>query len=64
MDQLSGSLSDRVHYDEAARAAEITIDPEKMARYIMQLEGLPESDDSVEAGVRYTAKPTRSWTLA
>jgi len=67
MDQLSSSLSDRVNYDEVAcvrareylRAAEIPIDPEKMARYIMQLEGLPESDDPVEAEARYTAKCTR-----
>ena len=61
---LSSSLSDRINYDEAVRiyayesmrAAEVPvwqINPDKLARYCIKLEGLPKSDDPAEARARY-----------
>jgi len=61
---LSSSLADRINYDEAVRiyayesmrAAEVPIwqiNPDKLARYCIKLEGLPKSDDPAEARARY-----------
>jgi len=61
---LSSSLADRINYDEAVRAwayeclraAEVPvweIDPDKLARHNIDLEGLPETDDPEEAEARY-----------
>jgi len=61
---LSSSLSDRINYDEAARAyarecmrgAEMPIreiDPVTLARHVIALEGLPETDDPEEAEARF-----------
>jgi len=61
---LSSSLSDRINYDESVRAwareclraAEVLvwkIDPDRLARHNIDLEGLPETDDPEEAEARY-----------
>jgi hypothetical protein len=61
---LSSSLSDRINYDESVRAwareclraAEVPvwkIDPDRLARHNIDLEGLPETDDPEEAEARY-----------
>ena len=61
---LSSSLADRINFDEAVRiyayesmrAAEVPvwqINPDKLARYCIKLEGLPKSDDPAEARARY-----------
>ena len=61
---LSSSLADRVRFDEDARiwareclrAAEVPvwkIDPDRLARHNIDLEGLPETDDPEEAEARY-----------
>jgi hypothetical protein len=64
MYHLSGSLQDRVNYDEAVRAwareclraSEVPlweINPDELARHVISLEGLPSSDDPAEAEARY-----------
>jgi len=61
---LSSSLADRIRFDEDARiwaleclrAAEVPvwkIDPDRLARHNIDLEGLPETDDPEEAEARY-----------
>jgi len=61
---LSSSLADRIRFDQAARAyaweciraAEMPIweiDPIALAQHVIELEGLPESDDPEEAEARY-----------
>jgi len=61
---LSNSLSERYRFDQDARAyayeclraAEVSlseIDPIALAQYIIELEGLPESDDLPEAAARF-----------
>ena len=61
---LSSSLADRIRFDQAARAyaweciraAEMPIweiDPVALAHHVIELEGLPESDDPEEAEARY-----------
>jgi hypothetical protein len=61
---LSSSLADRIRFDQAARAyaweciraAEMPIweiDPVALAHHVIELEGLPDSDDPEEAEARY-----------
>jgi len=64
MYKLSSSLADRIRFDEEAfayareciRAAEIPIqdiDPVALARHVIELEGLPDSDNQEEAETRF-----------
>ena len=63
MYHLSNSLSERCRFDQDARAyayeclraaGSLTeIDPEALARHVIELEGLPDSDDLPEAAARF-----------